>query len=44
MFVIGTGNISETVLKEHAMYKDLYFVDCPDGYFDLSSKACASKT
>lgn len=38
MFVIGNNNISENVLKEMKVYKDLYILDCKDDYNSLSLK------
>jgi hypothetical protein len=38
MFVVGEVNITEDLKREQAMYKDIYFLECGDGYFNLSDK------
>eukprot|EP00026_Physarum_polycephalum_P010643 Phypoly_transcript_10812.p1 GENE.Phypoly_transcript_10812~~Phypoly_transcript_10812.p1 ORF type:complete len:366 (+),score=30.29 Phypoly_transcript_10812:84-1181(+) len=38
LFVVGKGNITEKLLQEQAQYKDVYFLDCADGYYNLSDK------
>lgn len=42
MFVMGNGNITDAIREESATYKDIVFLDCLDGYNDLSPKVINS--
>lgn len=44
MFIIGRGNITTLLKREQAKYRDMYFVDCKDGYYDLSDKVHKNET
>jgi hypothetical protein len=38
LFVVGQGNITEELQQEQAKYQDIYFLECADGYYNLSDK------
>eukprot|EP00026_Physarum_polycephalum_P008180 Phypoly_transcript_08259.p1 GENE.Phypoly_transcript_08259~~Phypoly_transcript_08259.p1 ORF type:complete len:416 (-),score=52.94 Phypoly_transcript_08259:210-1457(-) len=38
LFILGNGVVTQDLLQEQAKYKDMYFLDCADGYYDLSDK------
>lgn len=38
MFVVGRGNVTLKLLSEKSKYRDIFLVESPDGYDDLSYK------
>jgi hypothetical protein len=38
MFIVGNRNITNKLQEEQLEHKDIFFLDCNDGYFDLSDK------